>query len=177
MFTYEIRSALCLESYFLNKKCIPLRQSFSEPLKPSKLTFRNLLKKNHPPIASFFFSWFFFALFCFCDALNHLSPLLSKTSVRASLVQSNILGLAGYNAGLIIKFPMSVKELETLWNKALIQSQLKSVGFFSIDDSAIVENLQFALWWDCFGWPYMLYSSVQETLSSLGIQDVEKVVH
>lgn len=51
------------------------------------------------------------------------------------------------------------------WNKALIQSQLKSVGFFSINYSAIGRKISN---WPCggdhFGWPHVLFSSIKAAL-------------
>lgn len=105
---------------------------------------------------------FFFLLvvFCFHDTLNHLSLLLSETWVRASLVQSNILGLAGCNAGLNIELPVLVKELETEikpWSKA----SWNQWDFFHQLQCYREENFQLALWWDHFGWPHVLSSSIK----------------
>lgn len=108
---------------------------------------------------------FFFLLvvFCFHDTLNHLSLLLSETWVRASLVQSNILGLAGCNAGLNIELPVLVKELETEikpWSKA----SWNQWDFFHQLQCYREENFQLALWWDHFGWPHVLSSSIKAAL-------------
>lgn len=106
LFTYEIRSAPCLESCFVNKKCLPLRQSFRGPLQHSNATLRNLLKKDHPLFATafiFFLFLEFLVVFCVADAVHHPSPLLSNTAL---LVQGSIAGLAGCSAGLDIELPM-----------------------------------------------------------------------
>lgn len=84
LFTYEIRSAPCLESCFVNKKCLPLRQSFRGPLQHSNATLRNLLKKDHPLFATaFFFSFSFSLSFWSCFVL----PMQCTIPALCSLTQ------------------------------------------------------------------------------------------
>lgn len=77
---------LCLESYLLNKKCVPLRQSFSEPVQPSNPTFRNPSRKNHVPFAFYFASWFF-GLILFSGCTEPSQPP-APTNSHQSLTRS-----------------------------------------------------------------------------------------